>query len=107
MFYSCGSEALEQVAQRSCRCSTSEGVQGQVGWGFGQPDLVEGILALIQGLEHRTEGGDPPPLLCPGEATFRLLCSVLGFPVQKRQGSLRRCPAEDHKDDKGPGASPI
>jgi len=33
-------------------------------------------------------------------ATFRLLCPVLGSPVQKRKGSSRRTPEEDHKDDK-------
>ena len=27
---------------------------------------------------------DPPPLFFPGEATFRLSCAVLGFPVQDR-----------------------
>jgi len=45
-------------------------------------------------------------LLCSGEATMRILCPVLDSPVQNRQGSPRS-PAEGHKDDKGPGASPI
>ena len=52
------------------------------------------------------EEGDPPPLLCPGDATFRILRLVLGSPVQKRHGSPRRSPAEGHKYDKGPGVSP-
>jgi len=39
MFYNEGAEALEQVAQRSSGCPGS--VQGQAGWGFEQPDLVE------------------------------------------------------------------
>ena len=43
--------------------------------------------------------------LCPGEATLRTLCPILGSSVQKRQGSLRRNPALCHKDCKGPGAS--
>jgi len=30
------------------------------------------------------------PLLCPGEATFILLCPVLGLSVQKRQVSPRK-----------------
>ena len=33
--------------------------------------------------------------------------SSSGIPVQKRQGSSRRNPAEGHKDDKGSGASPV
>ena len=31
---------LEQAAQRSCDRSVRGGVQGQVGWGSGQPGLV-------------------------------------------------------------------
>jgi len=37
-----GGDALEQVAQRICGCPLPENVQGQVGWGFEQPGLVEG-----------------------------------------------------------------
>jgi len=32
------------------------------------------------------KGDDPHPLLCPGEATFRILCSVQGSSVQKKTG---------------------
>ena len=36
-----GGEALEQVAQRGCRCPNPEGTQGHVGWGPALvPDLV-------------------------------------------------------------------
>ena len=38
-----GGETLEEVAQRSCGCSIPKCVQSQVGWGFEQPDLVEGV----------------------------------------------------------------
>jgi len=31
---------LEQAAQRGCGCLVPGGVQGQVGWGPGQPGLV-------------------------------------------------------------------
>ena len=44
-----GGEALEQVAQRGCRCPISGSVQGQVGWGFEQPGLVEGVPAHGRG----------------------------------------------------------
>jgi len=36
-------EPLEQVAWRSCGCLIPGGVQGQAGWGFEQPGLVEGV----------------------------------------------------------------
>ncbi|KAK4830959.1 hypothetical protein QYF61_014418 [Mycteria americana] len=39
-------EALEQVAQRSHGCPIPGSVQGQVGWGFEQPGLVEGALTM-------------------------------------------------------------
>ena len=34
-------EVLEQAAQRGCGCSILGGVQDQVGWGPGQPGLVQ------------------------------------------------------------------
>ena len=33
-------EVLELAAQRGCGCPVPGGVQGQVGWGPGQPGLV-------------------------------------------------------------------
>ena len=44
-----GGEALEQVSQRSCGCP----LPGQVGWGFGQPGLVEGVPAYGRGVGPR------------------------------------------------------
>ena len=35
-------EVLQQAAQRGCGCPVPGGVQGQVGWGPGQPGLVNG-----------------------------------------------------------------
>jgi len=46
-----GGEALEQIAQRSCCCPLPGSVQGQVGRGFAQPDLVEGVPAHGRELE--------------------------------------------------------
>ena len=37
-------EVLEQTAQRGCRCPIPGGVQGQVGWGPGQPSLANGEI---------------------------------------------------------------
>ena len=42
-------ETLEEVAQRSCRCPLPGSGQGQAGWSFEQPDLVEGVHALGSG----------------------------------------------------------
>ena len=39
-FFTESGEVLEQVAQRDCGCPVPGGVQGQVGWGPGQPCLV-------------------------------------------------------------------
>jgi len=44
---------VEQVAQRSCGCLIPGSVQGQVGWGFDQPGLVEGMLAHGRGIGTR------------------------------------------------------
>lgn len=38
--------SLEEVGQRSCRCPMSGNVQGQDGWGFGQPHLVGGVPVM-------------------------------------------------------------
>lgn len=39
LFYESG-EVLAQAAQRGCGCPIPGGVQGQVGWGPGQPGLA-------------------------------------------------------------------
>ena len=39
LYYESG-EVLERAAQRGCGCHVPGGVQGQVGWGPGQPGLV-------------------------------------------------------------------
>ena len=39
-FFTESGEVLEQAAQRGCGCPVPGGVQGQVGWGPGQPGLV-------------------------------------------------------------------
>ena len=35
---------LEQAARRGCGCPVPGGVQGQVGWGSGQPGLVLNVV---------------------------------------------------------------
>ena len=45
------SEALAQVAQRSCGCPVPGGAQGQAGWGPGKPELVGGKPAHGRGLK--------------------------------------------------------
>ncbi|GAB0180812.1 hypothetical protein GRJ2_000546500 [Grus japonensis] len=39
-FYDEEGETLEQIAWRSCGCPLPGNIQGQIGWGFEQPDLV-------------------------------------------------------------------
>jgi len=48
-----GGEILAQVAQKSCECPLPGSVQGQVGWGFEQPGLVEGVDAHGRGVGTR------------------------------------------------------
>jgi len=39
-FFTMSGEVLPQAARRGCGCPVCGGVQGQVGWGPGQPGLV-------------------------------------------------------------------
>ena len=48
--YSEGGEAVALVAQRSCGCPIPGGVQGQAGWGLGQPGLMGGVPAHGRGV---------------------------------------------------------
>ncbi|KAK4823398.1 hypothetical protein QYF61_001772 [Mycteria americana] len=50
-FFYEGVETPEQVAQRSCGCSIIGNVQGQVGRGSEQPDLVKNVPAHGRGVE--------------------------------------------------------
>jgi len=58
-------------------------------------------------MEHgqQVKGDDLPPQFCPGQATSRVLCPVLGSPVQKR--TSREGPAEGNRDNERPGTSSI
>ncbi len=48
MFHSEGGEVLAQAAQRRCECPIPGGVQGHIGWGPGQPELVpDSVLAIL------------------------------------------------------------
>ena len=44
---------MVQAAQRSYECPIPVGVQDQVGWGPGQPDLVSGSLVHSWGVRIR------------------------------------------------------
>ena len=50
MFYNEGGETLEQVAQRGGRCPMPGNIQGQVGRGSKQTDLVEDVPAHCRGV---------------------------------------------------------
>ena len=50
IFYLEGGETLQQVAQRGGRCSIPGNIQGHVGWGSEQPDVVEDVPAHCRGI---------------------------------------------------------
>jgi len=50
IFYDDGGEMLEHVAQWSCGCLIITSVQGQVGQGFEQPNLVNDVPAYCRGV---------------------------------------------------------
>jgi len=49
-------------------------------------------------------GGDSPPLLCSGETPAGVLCPALGFPAQKRCGSVTAGPEKGHENDPRAGS---
>jgi len=48
--YSEGGETLGKTDQRGGRCPIPGNIQGQVGWGSEQPDLVEDMPVLCRGV---------------------------------------------------------
>jgi len=50
IFYNEGDETLEWVSQRGGRCPIPSNIQGQVGRGSEQPDLVEDVPAHCRGV---------------------------------------------------------
>ena len=50
IFYNEDGETLVQVAQRGCRCPIPGNIQGQVGRGSEQPDLVKDVTAHWRGI---------------------------------------------------------
>ena len=51
VFYTEGGETLAQVAQRGGRSPIPGNIQGQVGWGSEQLDLVEYVPSHCRGVE--------------------------------------------------------
>jgi len=81
-----GGEALAQAAQSSCGCPLPGRAQGQVGWGWEHPALVEGVPAYgSTGLSSPCSGGRGP---CPWQD--RALITLLwwkGSPPMAGRGS--------------------
>ena len=53
MRYCEGGETLERVAQGGCGCPLPGSIQGQAGWGPGQPGVVVGVPACGGGAGTR------------------------------------------------------
>ena len=56
IFHQCvteGGDTLEWVAQGGCGCPIPGGIQGQAGYGSGQPGLVVGVPAQSRRVETR------------------------------------------------------
>jgi len=61
-----------------------------------EPRRKKGLERGIKKSGQQVEGKEPFPQCCPGKVTFRILCPILGSPVQKSWGSPRRSPAESN-----------
>jgi len=53
IFHHEAGETLEQLVQRICECLIPGSVQGQAGWDFEQPGLMEGVPPRGKGLGTR------------------------------------------------------
>ena len=51
VFYNESGQALEHVAQSGGACPLPGDIQGQVGWGSGQTDLVVGVPVYCKRVE--------------------------------------------------------
>lgn len=49
-------------------------------------------------IRFKAQSDSPPPLLCRGEATSRVLCPFLCSPVQERHGNSGWNPVESYRD---------
>ena len=118
-----GAEALAQAAQRSCGCPLPGRAQGQAGWGWEHPGLVEGVPARGRGLGLGGLSGPFPPkpfyeykLESPAPAsrgTAAVKAGVVSAPRgQRRPGTeTRKWPsvswvrfAPDHKNSAAPSS---
>ena len=94
-------EVLEQAAQRGCGCSIPGHVQGQVGWGPGQPGLLPDVevgspATNKGGVGTSRSSGSLPTQTIPWFYDFMWLhCSSLTSPpiYASRKQHLLRLPA--------------
>ncbi|KAK4808965.1 hypothetical protein QYF61_015199 [Mycteria americana] len=100
-FYNEGGETLKQIAQRGGRCPIPGNIQGQVGQGSEQPDLVEDVPAHCRGLKS------PPPDKCQGRKRRGKKQPFLPRRSQCFQVPLQHTTmtiAQSHQNSQGAGA---
>ena len=96
MFYNESGERLEEVAQRSCGCAIIGRVQGELGRGFEQRDLVKDVPVHGRGVDSMIFKGlfQPNPLYDSMKDSTWLGTFPLSAPQVWRRKRRKFCESE-------------